>query len=207
MPDGIYLDARKLGVSELAQRMTQIIKNKEEYYDFFKWHRYYSFHGTEESADTDDFCVFCATVNDLIQRQESSIYFSLAQWWNGNIQVVYMDQMYYRKVEDVIPEASTSVIVRKVTLPKKKTTRFQGEKPFQKIVSHTTRVTVDSPGKQVDKNNKSVIATTLRPAPHTQKRNNSVSVIPYHIKGSLDQANGSGSRSKQDYEFDYDYQR
>lgn len=201
MPDGIYLDARKLGEVELARQMYHIINDKETYYDFFKWHRYYSFHGTEENADTDDFCVFCSTMNDLVQRNESSIYVNIAQWWNGITQVTKSLEPRYRETAND-PVTRKQVSQQKITHRKKKTRPFRREKPFRQMVSHTT--TKNGPVTIVDGNN---TTTTIRPALQTQGKSSSESIIPINTNTSLDQANGSSSLTKPEFEFEYDYER
>lgn len=204
MPDGIYLDARKLGESGLARKMYEIINDKEQYYDFFKWHRYYSFHGTEESTETDDFCVFCATMNDLVQRNESSTYVSLSQWWNGNVQVIKSFASNYRESIKVIPVTREPVYQPKLNRRKKKKHRIRGSKPLREIISHSKP---GSPVKKDDKNNKYVTMTTLGPVTQTQEKNASESIISFNVNGSPNQAKGSGGWTKQEFEFEYDYEK
>lgn len=206
MPEGIYLDARKLGEAELARQMFHIITDKEEYYNFFKWHRYYSFHGTEESAETDDFCAFCATINDLVQRNESSIYVSLAQWWNGNVQVIDAFASHYRQSIKVIPITTESVSQPKIIIPKKKKLRFRGEKHTRTVVSNTN---VEAPVKKAKKKDKTnnTTTSTLRPTTQTKENNANETIMPINVNGSVDQANNSGSSTKQEFEFEYDYER
>lgn len=82
MPEGIYLNARHLDPEELAKTMNEIIYNKTKYYDFFKWHRYYSFHNPEDSGYNDEICTLCAMLNNVIQMNRTSTYSSIASWWN-----------------------------------------------------------------------------------------------------------------------------
>lgn len=82
MPDGIYLNANEIGEEEMARKMNELIQNKEKYYDYFKWHRYYSYHDVSESADTDPFCKLCAFLNNMTMRRERRVYASITQWWN-----------------------------------------------------------------------------------------------------------------------------
>lgn len=209
MPDGIYLDARKLGEVELARRMYQIINNRQEYYDFFRWHRYYSFHGTEESAETDDFCVFCASMNDLVQRKEISVYFSLAQWWNGNIQVLKSMEVDSNPNEEnmnVIPVTSELISKPNITRNKKKKHFFAGEKPFRQIVS-LDKTEKPTTFKEIEERDILVATITLRPFTQTQEKKSTESIMPFNVKGTLDQANGTGSWMKQEFEFEYDYER
>lgn len=82
MPNGIYLDARVLGPKKLAETMNEIIQNKQKYYHFFKWHRYYSFHDPKESPETDPFCLLCASLNDIARRKQMTVLEEFADWWN-----------------------------------------------------------------------------------------------------------------------------
>lgn len=80
MPDGMYLDAFALGEEKLAKMMNDIISDKNKYYEYFKWHRYYSFHATNENADTDEICALCAFLNNgngIKKTRELSI----GDWW------------------------------------------------------------------------------------------------------------------------------
>lgn len=85
MPDGAYLDARKLDVKELVQRMVDAIKNNQTYYNFFKWRNHYSYHYLLKSLDTNTFCKFCKKINKLNIVNTSSIldnHTNFLQWWN-----------------------------------------------------------------------------------------------------------------------------
>ncbi|XP_061716478.1 alpha-(1,3)-fucosyltransferase C-like [Cydia pomonella] len=82
MPDGIYLHARKLKVSDLAKQMNDIIKDKDRYYNFFKWRNHYSYHDREESPDSDDQCITCAMLNDENLVKKETVYKDFRSWWN-----------------------------------------------------------------------------------------------------------------------------
>ncbi|KAJ0177337.1 hypothetical protein K1T71_007346 [Dendrolimus kikuchii] len=82
MPDGIYLNARELGPQKLAERMHEIINDKEQYYNFFRWHKYYSFHQTEEDPETDIYCKFCEKMNDIEYMRKSTVLEHVRKWWN-----------------------------------------------------------------------------------------------------------------------------
>lgn len=58
--------------------MAEIIANRERYYEYFKWHRYYSFHSTEEYGFTDEICALCEVLND----KSENIYVDFVTWWN-----------------------------------------------------------------------------------------------------------------------------
>lgn len=82
MPHGSYLNAYVLGPKKLAKTMNDIIKNNDRYYDFFRWHRYYSLHEPVENADTDQVCNFCAYLNDESNRQETNVYENIIEFWS-----------------------------------------------------------------------------------------------------------------------------
>ncbi|KAI8436167.1 hypothetical protein MSG28_004250 [Choristoneura fumiferana] len=82
MPDGIYLNARQLGPEALAKKMKHLIDNPDEYENFFRWKKYYSFHRRFESVETDDYCGFCILLNNEAMVKKTSIYKNFKQWWN-----------------------------------------------------------------------------------------------------------------------------
>lgn len=82
LPPGSYLDANELTPEELAKTIHSIINDKEKYYNFFRWHKYYSYGHIYDSTETDDYCVFCALLNDYIKIGERSSYTHFARWWN-----------------------------------------------------------------------------------------------------------------------------
>lgn len=81
MPRGIYLDAVALQPKELARKMYDIIQDEKQYYDFFKWLRYYSFHSPRETGDSDEVCSFCAMLNNKERMNRKSVYGSIARFW------------------------------------------------------------------------------------------------------------------------------
>lgn len=82
MPPGMYLDALAFGPEALAVKMNDVITHKQKYYDFFKWHRYYSFHDPGESADSDPLCRFCEFLNKRIEINETKVYPDIIRWFN-----------------------------------------------------------------------------------------------------------------------------
>lgn len=82
MPEGSFLNARRFDPQELAKKMNEIIHDKTNYYDFFKWHRYYRFHNPEDSGYNDEICALCAMLNNVIQTNGTSIYSKISLWWN-----------------------------------------------------------------------------------------------------------------------------
>lgn len=84
MPDGMYLNANALDVEGLARIMNDSIHDKENYYHFFRWHRYYSFHDPRESPDSDEVCSFCAFLNENHNKNWISIHRDITNFWfNG----------------------------------------------------------------------------------------------------------------------------
>lgn len=94
MPDGIYLDAIKLGVQRLAKEMIDIINHPPRYYDFFKWHSYYSYHATADDKYRESVCAFCTYLNNNAQMYKKTVYVNVKQWWKNSSE------------DDTIPEAS-----------------------------------------------------------------------------------------------------
>lgn len=82
LPDGTYLNAKEYTPLELADKMNEIIHDKQMYYDFFKFHRYYTYHAVAESVDTDPLCAFCAYINDEPRRNERRTYAQFTKWWH-----------------------------------------------------------------------------------------------------------------------------
>lgn len=85
MPDGIYFDAKNFTEGELASKMNELIKDKEKYYDMFRWRNYYSYHSIAESGETDPLCEFCAFLNDDSKRTARRVYARFTDWWNNLI--------------------------------------------------------------------------------------------------------------------------
>lgn len=81
MPEGSFIRAHKLGPAKLAKEMVDIILFKKSYYDFFKWHGYYSFHHTAESNYFHQICGLCETLNNKTLMQKKKVY-NTNLWWN-----------------------------------------------------------------------------------------------------------------------------
>lgn len=78
----MYLDARILGPKKTAKKMSKAIRNRNLYYDFFRFHRYYRFHAAHDNPITNPICVFCAALNDKLRRDERKVYVYFTHWWN-----------------------------------------------------------------------------------------------------------------------------
>lgn len=82
MPKGIYLDGNKLGPERLAKQMDRIINDMEQYYEFFKWHGYYSFHVAYEDRYQREVCALCELFNNKTRMNTISIWHNIVEWWN-----------------------------------------------------------------------------------------------------------------------------
>lgn len=83
MPNGIYLNARWLGVEKLAKKMNDIIEHPQRYYDFFRWHGYYSFHNIDDDLQRDVVCGFCELLNNKSRKGRKSLYkTTISKFWN-----------------------------------------------------------------------------------------------------------------------------
>lgn len=67
--------------SEVAAKINEAIKDKQKYYDFFKWHRYYTFHHAA-GGDDDTLCAFCSLLNEESIRNQRRVYARFDNWWN-----------------------------------------------------------------------------------------------------------------------------
>lgn len=83
IPDGIYLNAKVLGPQKLAKVMNNTIYRKSRYYNYFKWHHYYTFHYPEESPDSDHICQMCTIFNIIKQMQATSSYMNINSFWRN----------------------------------------------------------------------------------------------------------------------------
>lgn len=80
LPDGIYLHGRLLGAEKLAKMMIETINDKQRYYEFFKWHAYYSFHDIDvDNQRHDGLCDLCALANNKTRRPLKY----LTKFWNS----------------------------------------------------------------------------------------------------------------------------
>lgn len=82
MPNGTYLDARALGPAKLAKEMNDIIKDKNRYYDFFRWRQYYRYDASSDNADSDGICALCTALNKAVRSDERRVYAHFREWWN-----------------------------------------------------------------------------------------------------------------------------
>lgn len=80
MPDKIYMDANVLAPSEMASKINKIINDNNKYYDFLKWHDYYSYHFYSEDQPGKEFCDLCDFLNN--NQNKTSILANITDWWN-----------------------------------------------------------------------------------------------------------------------------
>lgn len=110
MPDGMYLDARILGPKKIAKQMRDIIHDKQNYYEYFKWHNHYIYHDTRYKADTNDYCNLCVLVNDFKRRTNRSAYKNLAQWWNVPHSAVIKNRYHSTSLSNTSTKVPLSII-------------------------------------------------------------------------------------------------
>ncbi|XP_052752403.1 alpha-(1,3)-fucosyltransferase C-like [Galleria mellonella] len=82
MPEGIYLNARELGAEKLAAKMSELINNPDEYAEYFRWKKYYSYYRRAQSVETDDYCGFCSLLNNEEMLQKTSVVENFREWWD-----------------------------------------------------------------------------------------------------------------------------
>jgi hypothetical protein len=82
MPDGIYLNAREMGVQRLAIKINELIQDKEQYANYFRWKKYYSYHGLHETPETNEYCRICALLNDEKKVLTTSFIENFKDWWD-----------------------------------------------------------------------------------------------------------------------------
>lgn len=80
MPDGMYLNARYLGVEQLAKLIMEIINDDTpKYQDFFRWQQFYSYHDvTVDDEHHDGICDLCTLANNKTRRPANN----LIRFWN-----------------------------------------------------------------------------------------------------------------------------
>ncbi|RVE51642.1 hypothetical protein evm_003774 [Chilo suppressalis] len=55
LPDGSYLNARLMTVKQLAAKIDELIRNPDQYANYFRWKNHYSYHSLDEDPDTDEY--------------------------------------------------------------------------------------------------------------------------------------------------------
>ncbi|XP_028177731.1 alpha-(1,3)-fucosyltransferase C-like isoform X1 [Ostrinia furnacalis] len=82
-PDGAYLNAKELGVTALAAKMAEIIRNPEQYTNFFRWKNHYSYHHKHDRPETDEYCKMCEILNNEEKLKETTIIQNFREWWDS----------------------------------------------------------------------------------------------------------------------------
>lgn len=82
MPEGIYLNARELGPALLAATMNELINDPDQYINFFKWKHHYSYHSRDENPGNNDYCEFCAMINDESRMRKETVIQNFRDWWD-----------------------------------------------------------------------------------------------------------------------------
>ncbi|XP_041987750.1 alpha-(1,3)-fucosyltransferase C-like [Aricia agestis] len=84
LPKGSYLDALKMGPKKLAEEVHRILHSIDsEYFKFFQWKKYYSYHKTNENPDGDVYCRFCEMLNDKAKMNTKTVYPRFSDWWSS----------------------------------------------------------------------------------------------------------------------------
>lgn len=100
----MYIDARVLGPQKTAEKMSNLIRKRNLYYKYFRFHNHYIFHAAHDNVATDPVCNLCGTLNNERLRNERRVYALLTQWWNDGQTgdtlenpIVYYDIMNKKK--------------------------------------------------------------------------------------------------------------
>ncbi|XP_063537808.1 alpha-(1,3)-fucosyltransferase C-like [Cydia strobilella] len=76
LPPHSYIDAIKLGIPETAKIIYESIKNREQYYEFFKWRNHYQVRASTPL----DACALCKKFAELQLKGRTS-YDMIRKWW------------------------------------------------------------------------------------------------------------------------------
>ncbi|XP_047995887.1 glycoprotein 3-alpha-L-fucosyltransferase A-like [Leguminivora glycinivorella] len=63
--------------------MNDIIKDKDRYYNFFKWRNHYSYHHSDEAPDSDVLCRICEVLHDETLVAKKTVHREFRYWWSG----------------------------------------------------------------------------------------------------------------------------
>ncbi|RVE51641.1 hypothetical protein evm_003773 [Chilo suppressalis] len=83
LPNGSYLNARLMTIEQLAAKIDELIKNPDQYANYFQWKNHYSYHSLDEDPETDEYCRFCAILNDEEKVNKISYIGDFRKWWNN----------------------------------------------------------------------------------------------------------------------------
>lgn len=90
--------------------MSDIIRYKDKYYNFFRWHRHYSFHETSHDNYNDEICTLCAMLNNVTKGNVTSVYMDIHQWWNGSPDVAHWSEPQEAVVTEEIVQTKDLII-------------------------------------------------------------------------------------------------
>ncbi|CAG4976310.1 unnamed protein product [Colias eurytheme] len=82
LPPGSYIDTYKKTSSQIAEAMYNVIRNRELYYDFFRWKNHYII---SKSSGLDG-CALCELMNNPARLIQQYSYSSFRKWWNPKYQ-------------------------------------------------------------------------------------------------------------------------
>lgn len=89
--------------------MNDIILDPQRYFDFFKWHGYYSFHETAKDKYRQTVCEFCAFLNSYKRKNIRKTYKDIGKWWNVQPPTHIIA---VRSISDMLPDFVSSFIAR-----------------------------------------------------------------------------------------------
>ncbi|XP_072945711.1 alpha-(1,3)-fucosyltransferase C-like [Epargyreus clarus] len=78
LPPNSYLNALNFTTEDLATHMNDIIRNRERYYDFFRWKNHYSI----KESPVLDACGLCEKMNNPRWLVHIASYSQFRKWWN-----------------------------------------------------------------------------------------------------------------------------
>ncbi|XP_026729646.1 alpha-(1,3)-fucosyltransferase C-like [Trichoplusia ni] len=83
LPEGSYLNAQKLGIYQLAEKMDELIRNPDMYAEYFRWKNHYTYHKTTDSVETNEYCKMCAALNDEESVRKKTVCNDFSGWWES----------------------------------------------------------------------------------------------------------------------------
>lgn len=114
--------------------MNDIINDPPRYYDFFRWHGYYTFHDTGDDNYTYTVCELCAFLNNAIQQRNKTVrvYNNIGDWWNAGAVDTFPNINSFR----AIPRRVTTTVITAGT----STEEVTNSSPFFLITSFFSNV-------------------------------------------------------------------
>ncbi|XP_059060995.1 alpha-(1,3)-fucosyltransferase C-like [Achroia grisella] len=78
LPPNSYINGLTMGEETLAKIMNDIVKNRERYYQFFKWKNHY----TITESPVLNLCSLCASLNNHVWLTHRMSFSKFRKWWN-----------------------------------------------------------------------------------------------------------------------------